>query len=130
MATDKNLDNQRGQAMVEFAIVVPLLMLLILAIIQIGGIYRNYLALVDSVRAGARVAAVSRQDANPAAEAVARVRDAANDLSQGSLDVQVTSTWLAGSDVTVTASYPYQMCLLGVICQSGVLHSTTKERVE
>ena len=116
--------------MVEFAIVVPLLMLLILAIVQIGGTYRNYLTLVDSVRTGARLAAVSRQDVNPTAQSVARVREAAGDLDQDSLEVQVTSTWLMGSDVTVTASYPYELCLLGLVCQSGVLHSTTKERVE
>jgi Flp pilus assembly protein TadG len=116
--------------MVEFAVVIPLLLLVVIAIIQVGSTFKDYLTLVDSVRSGARVAAVSRQDASPAAEAIARVRDAAGDLSQGSLDVQVNSTWVAGSDVTVTATYPYQISVLGMVVQSGQLKSTTKERVE
>ena len=116
--------------MVEFAIVVPILLLLVIAIIQVGSTFRDYLTLVDSVRSGARLAAVSRQDANPAAEATARVRDAAGDLSQSSLDVKVESTWVAGSDVTVTATYPYEISVLGMVVQSGQLKSTTKERVE
>jgi hypothetical protein len=42
----------------------------------------------------------------------------------------VSSTWLAGSDVRVSASYPYSIRLFGVAVKNGVLTSTTTERVE
>jgi hypothetical protein len=45
-------------------------------------------------------------------------------------NVTVTSTWQPASDVTVTATYPYQISLLGIVVKSGDLSSTTTERVE
>jgi hypothetical protein len=58
------------------------------------------------------------------------VRDASTSLSQSDLNVSVTSSWQQGEDVTVSASYPYQINLLGLVVQSGRMTSTTKERVE
>ena len=41
-----------------------------------------------------------------------------------------SSSWSIGSDVTVTASYPYAISLLGWVVASGNLNTTMKERVE
>jgi hypothetical protein len=49
------------------------------------------------------------------------------------LNVFVTPTsanWDPGSDVTVRATYPYSISLLGVVVKSGTLTSSTTERVE
>jgi hypothetical protein len=60
------------------------------------------------------------------------VRDAATDLRQSDLDVSVSADpgWTANAEVTVNATYPYQISLLGLVVKSGRLSSTTKERVE
>ena len=42
-------DNQKGQAMVEFVIVAPLLVLLVFGIIQFGILLNNYVTLTDAV---------------------------------------------------------------------------------
>ena len=42
-----------GQAIVEFAIVLPLLLALVLGIVQFAIAFNNYLTLTDAVRAGA-----------------------------------------------------------------------------
>ena len=44
--------------------------------------------------------------------------------------VQCNSSWTIGSDVTVTATYPYSISLLGWVVKSGMLTTTMKERVE
>ena len=124
-----------GQAMVEFAMVAPILLMLVLGIIQFGILFNHYQTLTDAVRVGARQAAVSRTLPNPAAAAEARVRSAASgSLSDAddpvALDVTVTSTFAQGSDVTVKATYPYSINLLGVVVKSGRLTSETTERVE
>jgi Flp pilus assembly protein TadG len=123
-----------GQAMVEFAIVLPLLMMLVFGIIQFGILFNNYMTLTDAVRAGAREAAVSRTAPDPVGSATARVQQAAADLDQADLVVTVTpsdsSTWTQGGDVTVQATYPYSINLLGVVVASGRLTSQTTERVE
>jgi hypothetical protein len=86
--------------------------------------------LTDATRAGARKAAVDRQVPNPAAAATAAVKSSAANLKLSDLSVTVTSTWQPSSDVTVTATYPYSISLLGMVVKSGRLSSTTTERVE
>ena len=121
---------ERGQTMVEFAIVLPVLMLVVFAIIQLGILWNNYVALTDAVRAGARTAAVSRTAPDPVGATIQRVKDATGDLNQADLAVSVVSGWNHGDDVTVTATYPYSISLFGLVVKSGDLKSTTTERVE
>ncbi len=122
--------NEEGQTMAEFAIVLPVLALLVFAVIQFGIVFNNYVALTDAARAGARRAAVSRQSGDPGGAAVTAVRAAAADLSSSSLDVSVSSSWAAGSDVTVSATYPYSINLLGLVVKAGLLRTSITERVE
>ena len=116
--------------MTEFALVLPLLVVLLFGIIQFGLTFNHYLALTDAVRAGARKGAVSRHEKDPVAVTVDQVRRAAVDL-KGPPDLQVTvkSSWEAGDEVEVSASYPYSIKLLGMTIKSGRMHSTTTERV-
>jgi Flp pilus assembly protein TadG len=116
--------------MTEFALVLPLLALLLFGVIQFGIVFHQYVTLTDAVRAGARQGAVGRHVASPVADVEARVRESAADLDQGELSVTVSSSWQQGSDVTVTATYPYDIKLLGFVVKSGNLSSTTTERVE
>ena len=51
--------------MVEFALVMPVLFLVLFGIIQFGALYNDYITLTDAARIGARKAAVSRQTGNP-----------------------------------------------------------------
>jgi Flp pilus assembly protein TadG len=125
-----DLRSERGQSLTEFALALPILALLLFAVIQFGIVFNNYVTLTDATRAGARKAAVDRQLANPAGAAVSAVRSSAANLKQSDLAVTVTSTWQPSADVTVTATYPYSISLLGMVVKSGRLSSTTTERVE
>ena len=117
--------------MTEFALVLPVLALILFAVIQFGIVFNNYITLTDATRAGARKAAVSRQDPNRDSDVVSAVRSSASDLKSAKLSVPTpSSTWNSGDDVTVTASYPYSISLLGLVVKSGRLSSTTTERVE
>ena len=115
--------------MVEFALVLPVLLVVLFGIIQFGITFNHYLSLTDSVRAGARTAAVSRMSANPTLDTVNKVK-ASTDLDPTKLTVTVTSTWQHGDDVVVKATYPYSISLFGFVVSSGNLSSTTTERVE
>ena len=125
-----DLRGQNGQTMTEFALVLPLLVMLLFGIIQFGIAFNNYIALTDAVRAGARKGAVARHLSDPVAAVETQVAAAATDLKAGELDVTVESTWEHGEDVTVTATYPYSISLLGVVVKSGDLQSKATERVE
>ncbi|HET7046467.1 MAG TPA: TadE/TadG family type IV pilus assembly protein [Gaiellaceae bacterium] len=125
--------DQQGQATAELAIVMPVLAMILLGVLQFGITFNHYLSLTDAVRTGARAAAVSRQLGNGAsANAEAKLRAAAADLNQSKLDVSVTPSdnWAPGSTVTVSATYPYDIDVLGIVLKSGRLSSSTQERVE
>jgi len=116
--------------MVEFTLVLPILLVVVLGIVQFGITFKDYVALTDAVRAGARTAAVSRFSATPVTDTTSRVKAASGALDPSQLKVTVASTWAAGSDVVVTATYPYTISLLGVVVKAGNLSSQTTERVE
>src|ERR687891_321583 len=80
--------SQRGTAAVEFALVLPLVLLVALALVQTGLLVRDRLLVEGAARAGARAAAV--QD-DPGA-----IRDAA-------LRVPFVE-WLFGESVAMSAS--------------------------
>jgi Flp pilus assembly protein TadG len=125
-----DIRSEQGQSLTEFALALPVLALLLFAVIQFGIVFNNYVTLTDATRAGARKAAVGRQLSNPRAATEQAVRNSAQDLKQGSLNVTVSSTWQPGADVAVTATYPYSISLLGMVVKTGNLSSTTTERVE
>jgi Flp pilus assembly protein TadG len=127
-----NTKSERGQTMVEFALVLPILLVLMLGIVQFGVAFNNYVTLTDAVRAGARKAAVSRNASDPAGTCETAVLNAAPNLDQAELesDLSCVSSWAPGSDVTVHASYPYDIKLLDWAVYSGRVNSTMKERVE
>ncbi len=67
--------NERGQTLTEFAIVLPILCLLLFGVIQFGIAFNNYITLTDAVRAGARKGAVGRHLQDPQAAVVDSVEE-------------------------------------------------------
>jgi Flp pilus assembly protein TadG len=124
--------NERGQTMVEFALVLPIFVVLLFGIVQFGIAFNNYITLTDAARAGARKAAVSRNASDPAGECKAAVMAAADNLDSAVLEptVSCSSSWAPGSEVTVHAEYPYEISLFDLPVFSGQLTTTMKERVE
>ena len=127
--------DEKGQTATEFALVLPIFCLLLFGVIQFGILFKNYVTLTDAVRAGARTAAVSRLEASPAAVTEAAVRNSATGIDKPCSAPQASASrsarpWERGQDVTVEATYPYEINLLGFVAATGVLTSTTTERVE
>ena len=130
-----SLKKQDGQSVTEFALVLPILAFLLFAVIQFGVVFNNWVQLTDATRAGARKGAVSRHLGAGAKTACENaVRASATNLKPSNGLTANCSTqpgfWQPGDELTVTATYPYSISLFGIISKSGVLSSTTKERVE
>jgi Flp pilus assembly protein TadG len=126
------LRREEGQGVVEFAFVLPILLALILGIVQFGIAFNNYLTLNDATRVGARKAAVSRFLGDNGAAARAAVISAASNLNltPAQVTVQATSWTTPGADVSVSATYPYSINILGWVVRTGNLSSSTHERLE
>jgi Flp pilus assembly protein TadG len=100
----------RGAAIIEFALAVPILMMMVFGIIDFSRAYYTLNQLTSSVREGARAASV---DPNPVANAAAIraivKRYAAAAGSVALTDAQITVTQ-ANGDVTVkVVDYPFKL---------------------
>ena len=126
-----DIQSEQGQTMTEFAMVLPLLVVLLLGIIQFGIAFNNYVALTDAVRAASRKGAVSRESGDPVGNCTTAGYAAGGDLDQAKLKISCSYSGMQpGADVTVTGTYPYSIDLLGWVVQSGDLKTEIKERVE
>jgi len=132
LPTRTHLRSETGQTAVEFALVAPMLVVLLLAIIQVGIAFNSHVTVTDAARAGARQAIVARFSGASVADIEQAVRNAAGNLNQNKLKVLVDDpTWtVAGSNVTVTVTYPYQISLFGWVVSSGDVTSKMVERLE
>jgi Flp pilus assembly protein TadG len=90
-----------GSAAVEFALVLPLLLVVGLALLQVGLLVKDGLIVQEVARAGARQASVSADDQSVRSAAI----DAAVSLDPSALDIGVARDRGTGSPVMVTVAY-------------------------
>jgi uncharacterized protein (UPF0333 family) len=105
-----------GQASVEFAVALPVIVVVMLAIAQLGVAVRNEVAVELAAREGARAAAVSADTASSATSAARQAVDLP-------MTVSVTSN---GTTVTVTVTYvdPTDIAIIGAAI-GPVTHTAT-----
>jgi Flp pilus assembly protein TadG len=90
-----------GSATLEFALVLPIVLVMALAVVQVGVLVKDQLVVVESARAGAREASVNPDDG--AVEQAAT--DSASSLDPARLDVAVQRQGSAGTAVSVVVTY-------------------------
>jgi len=97
----KYLYCEKGSNVVEFAIILPILIMLILGIVEFGIAYNNYIALTHAAREGARLAAVGLHEEDPAAFEQA-VIESAPSVNIANIDVDYPGGTEIGDPVRVT----------------------------
>ncbi|HWB47729.1 MAG TPA: TadE family protein [Stellaceae bacterium] len=118
----------RGTVTIEFAIIAPVLLLLVLGTFQFGLVISNYVQLTNAVGAGTRQLSLSRGDSSPYTDTVGVITGSSPSLSTSSLTITLSvngtnctndstcSTALsnaAGQSATVTATYPCSLAVYG-----------------
>lgn len=94
-----------GAAAVEFALVTPLLLLIILAIADLGWVFNQQLTLTAAAREGARIMAVHHDDPGAAGRAEARIAELVNTGHSVSF-TSTCSPAILDDVATVTVSSP------------------------
>jgi Flp pilus assembly protein TadG len=128
----RRLRATNGQTVVEFALVLPILSLVLFGIIQFGLLFYNYIDLTSATREGARKAAVSRLQPNGvqlAKDAIAASTSVVDD-SQTTITVTPGQPWTSGQDVDVKVTYPYSLNIMGIVLWSGPIKTESVIRVE
>jgi Flp pilus assembly protein TadG len=114
---------ESGQATVEFALVLPLVIFLILAVLQTALVVRDYVATVHAAREAARAASVDRRP-DAAAAAARRV------LRRARVDVSARPA--IGAPIRVDVSYTSHtdLPLVGRLYPDPELHASATMRAE
>jgi Flp pilus assembly protein TadG len=102
-ATRKRRHSERGAAAVEFALILPLLVMMVFGIIEFGRGYNAKTELTGAVREGARELALGKTPA----QAQTAVRNAAPSLT--GITFSSISTCASGADGTARITAQYSM---------------------
>jgi Flp pilus assembly protein TadG len=140
-AAQQKHERGRGQALVEFAIILPVFFLVVAGMFDFGlGIYSD-LTLVNAAREGARLGVIDPGN-TPAVEQ--RVREMAGNLDASKLKVTVacerpnggtftactSPMWLPGDATKVTVDYKYSVFFPVLFGTEIPLSSESKMRIE
>ncbi|CRK81535.1 TadE/TadG family type IV pilus assembly protein [Neobacillus massiliamazoniensis] len=123
------MKSEKGQSLVEFALLLPVLVLLLFGIIDFGRIFHAYLTIDHAGREAARTASIGKDTTtikNTAVSDASSIRLTAD-------QVGVTpGTLSSGSNVTITITYPINFLtpVIGNIVGPVTLKNTTVMRVE
>ncbi|MBB6453321.1 Flp pilus assembly protein TadG [Salirhabdus euzebyi] len=130
------MKSEKGQSLVETALVLPVLLLILFGITDFGRIFHVYLTLDHAGREAARVATIgyNEDDIEDRAVEVA----AANSITlDPSTNINITPEdeaigLVSGSNVTITLSYSVDFLtpIIGDILNDLTLKNTTVMRVE
>ena len=116
--------SENGSAAVEFALVLPVVLLVLLAVTQVAVVARTQLELANAAREGARRAATAPDPA----EAVEAVRRALDPKVAARVRVQVRRPHVVGRPAEVTVTLPLR--LVGPAGMTVRLRSRAVMRVE
>ena len=116
-----------GQSTVELALLLPVVLVLLLAVLQVGLLARDVVLVTHASREAARAAAV---DGAPGAAREAAL--ASSGLHADRLDVLVEGRSGPGSRVRVEVSYraPTSVPIIGAILGDRAIRSSATMRVE
>ena len=105
--TENGQRDEKGQALVEFALLVPIFLMLLFAIVDFGMGFHSWITVTNSAREGARLGAVAGTEQ----QIIDRVHDTAALINEDTnMNVVVTNAQgLPGESVVVQVDYDYDL---------------------
>ena len=140
-----------GQSLVEFALALPVLLMVVTGIMAFGVVFNHYLMLTEATSVGARQLTVSRgQTLDPCQTFSAAVSAAAPLLKVSSLTFTLTlngdtytgtscsgsatsgapADMILGTNAVVKVTYPYSLGIFRSIVSNGLLTAQTTELMQ
>ena len=123
----KHEEKEKGQSLLEFALILPVLIILLAGVLDLGRLYYAYVSVTDAAAEGATYAAI-----HPPVDAASTtaIRERAQAASYGFVQIdsldQVTiecPTVASGASVTVTVNYDFLVVtpFVNLIVSDGVI---------
>lgn len=103
----QKLRNESGQSMVEFALILPVLLFIVIGIIEFGFMFSGYLALTNASREAVRYISLGGDNAS----AIQRAKDVSMNLDPNQMTILIDPSGgirERGDSVKVTIQYDYK----------------------
>jgi Flp pilus assembly protein TadG len=138
------VSGEEGSALVETALVLPIIFILMTGIFSFSIALYQKLELAQAVASGARYLSVDRGDTDPCAAAVSKIYAAAPTLTQSSISTTFvlngttysgktcsgTTNMISGGSAQITATYPCTLSVYGMSFGSCTLTENVSEVVQ
>ncbi len=132
----KRIKCERGASAVEFALVLPILILLVMGIIQFGIIFNNYISITHAAREGVRWAALRENEIIVKEKAIDAAPSLNPPLTIDNINVSITNPTPddQGKPVSVKVQYdvPIDVPIVDIFFPSSnlTLESVATQRIE
>ena len=121
------LRNQRGAALLETAITLPLVLLVTVSIFEFGRAYQTWQVMTNAAREGARIAVIAGTSDTQVSDAVRTYMQNGQLKSYAAATITVNRNVPFGNTTasTITVSYPFQFTVLNPVIKLVKKSSTT-----
>jgi Flp pilus assembly protein TadG len=113
-----------GQSLLEFALMLPVFLVIVLSIIDLGRLFGTYIALKNASREGARFASMYSTTTNVDAIKARAIAEASATgypgLTPDDVDVIPSMNWQDGDPVTVRMTYRFQFLTTMILGSSSI----------
>ena len=99
---------ERGQSLVEFALVLPLLILILLGIFDLGRVYNTYIVITNAARNGAYYGSMHSTDTTGIVQRVLTEAQGSG-VNLTSSNVCVSSSGVRGSPIGVSVTFNFAL---------------------
>jgi Flp pilus assembly protein TadG len=149
MMVERQSSEEEGQALLEFAVSLPILLVVVTGILAFGLVLNNYVILTNATDNGARALSISRgQTTDPCATTVNAVYTAAPILRQSGYTFAITlngtkytgtscnssaavANMVQGAQAQVTVTYPCSLAMYGMnAAPTCMLQAQTTEIIQ
>ncbi len=115
----KRIRNQRGAALLETAITLPLVLLISVAIFEFGRAYQTWQVLTNAAREGARIAVLPDYTDAQVTTTVRNYLNGGRLTNAGGATINIVRNVPFGSTTAsrVTVNYPFQFMVIGPVAR-------------
>ena len=123
----KRIRNQRGAALIETAITIPIVLLICVSVFEFGRAYQTFQVLTNAAREGARMAVIVANTDQEVTDTVRNYLTSGRLSNPGSAVIVVNRAEPMGINTAsrVTVSYPFSFIVLNPVAKLVVKTSTT-----
>ena len=113
------LKNERGAALLEAAVTIPLILLISVAIFEFGRAYQTWQVLTNAAREGARVAVLAGTTDTQVSDAVRNYMTVGrlDKAASAPIDINRAAPLGINTGSSVTINYPFDFIVLGPVAR-------------